>query len=309
MSLTTTCFIISLLFIEWCYSFTKLRVHAFGRDGHGKYTIAAQYLAIKMVNNDPTILNEYQLIFQPNWIKNHSNSEALSKSLALGMNTRVINDKTTINIPIVLGLPTSELSISSNPLLSYFNWAQISSSASSIQLSDDKTFPTFYRTVPADDIQAQCIIKMCLYFNWTKIGILYYNDAYGTYFTNSLLEIGNKNNIKSYSVSYVNDNASIELAADTLEDLQVYIIVLIPQSWALSETFEILEHHGLLKFPYYYIGTDGWFDKTSLFSTDVAKFSKGFVGMHLSEFLSTICKLIYNKNRYITMGRSNHNDI
>ena len=56
------------------------------------------------------------------------------------------------------------------------DWAQISSTATSKALSDRNSYPTFYRTVPSDAIQARGIINLCLIFQWNSIGVIHVNE-------------------------------------------------------------------------------------------------------------------------------------
>ena len=49
--------------------------------------------------------------------------------------------------PIIFGAPWSSISIAIAPLLSAFNMGQISSSATSIALSDINRYPYFHRSV------------------------------------------------------------------------------------------------------------------------------------------------------------------
>ena len=75
----------------------------------------------------------------------------------------------------------SSLSSVTSPALTAMNWLQISSSATSIALSDRIRFKTFYRTIASDHLQAIGIIRLLEYFNWYRFGILYINDAYGIF--------------------------------------------------------------------------------------------------------------------------------
>ena len=79
-----------------------------------------------------------------------------------------------------MGATASSLSAVSNPILSAFNWGQISSASTSVLLSDKSLYPTFYRTIPSDNMQSKAIAILCKYFNWTRIGILNNNDIFGT---------------------------------------------------------------------------------------------------------------------------------
>lgn len=67
-----------------------------------------------------------------------------------------------------------------------YGWLQISSAATSKQLSEP-TYPTFFRTVPSDAMQAKAIIWMCTRFGWDSIALFYHGDSYGVYLANALI--------------------------------------------------------------------------------------------------------------------------
>eukprot|EP01084_Bolivina_argentea_P226475 382562_1 len=87
------------------------------------------------------------------------------------------NNILDINTPFVIGPPTSGYSLTLNPLFQAFNLLHFSSTATSTFLSD---YPSFFRSVPSDDLQASAIIKLCKYFNWINIGIMYMDTKYGS---------------------------------------------------------------------------------------------------------------------------------
>ncbi|CAF1010573.1 unnamed protein product [Rotaria sordida] len=56
----------------------------------------------------------------------------------------------------------------------------ISYASTDPDLSDKKTYPTFYRTVPSDDTAASSLVKLFIRYNWTSCSIIYQNDAFGS---------------------------------------------------------------------------------------------------------------------------------
>ncbi|CAF4367898.1 unnamed protein product, partial [Rotaria sordida] len=52
----------------------------------------------------------------------------------------------------------------------------ISYASSDPDLSNKKIYPTFYRTVPSDDIAASSLVKLFIRFNWTSCSIIYQKD-------------------------------------------------------------------------------------------------------------------------------------
>ncbi|XP_069072196.1 extracellular calcium-sensing receptor-like [Pleurodeles waltl] len=69
------------------------------------------------------------------------------------------------------------LSIKSESYITFF--FQISYSASSSLLSDRNQFPSFFRTMPSDDFQAQGLVQLLIHFGWTWIGLLAEDSDYG----------------------------------------------------------------------------------------------------------------------------------
>ncbi|UJR38814.1 hypothetical protein I4U23_031479 [Adineta vaga] len=73
----------------------------------------------------------------------------------------------------------------------------ISYSATDSELSNRNDYPTFYRTVPSDDIAAIAIVNLFLQYNWTSCIIIYQNDPYGT------------NGVNGVSTAFVNHGLKV----------------------------------------------------------------------------------------------------
>uniref|UniRef100_A0A4W4HDP8 G-protein coupled receptors family 3 profile domain-containing protein n=1 Tax=Electrophorus electricus TaxID=8005 RepID=A0A4W4HDP8_ELEEL len=66
------------------------------------------------------------------------------------------------------------------PMISYFS--------SCACLSDRREFPTFFRTIPSDAYQVKAIAKLLLHFNWTWVGVVRGDHAYGHFALQGLLK-------------------------------------------------------------------------------------------------------------------------
>ena len=106
----------------------------------------------------------------------------------------------SINIPLVIGPPTSGYSLTLNPLFSAFNLLQFSSTASSTSLS---AYSSFFRSIPSDDLQSLALIKLCRYFNWNRIGIIHMNTIYGSSMQQSLTAYAQRFEIESKTFRYL----------------------------------------------------------------------------------------------------------
>ncbi|XP_029435556.1 extracellular calcium-sensing receptor-like [Rhinatrema bivittatum] len=70
-------------------------------------------------------------------------------------------------------------SIAIATLLGLQRYPQVSYFASSPVLSNKFLFPSFFRTIPTDDIQAQGLVQLVVYFRWTWVGLLSTENDYG----------------------------------------------------------------------------------------------------------------------------------
>lgn len=79
----------------------------------------------------------------------------------------------------VIGAASSGVSIQVANLLRLFEIPQISYASTSPDLNDRQKYDYFLRTVPADTYQAQAMIDVVRYFNWSSVQGLYSDGNYG----------------------------------------------------------------------------------------------------------------------------------
>ena len=230
-------------------------------------SVAALRLAIKHINN-----NESDIL--PNYTMNlielntdGSTTVALKKVLEIKEDVEdscpVANLSTTNNItmPIVLGCPYSSTSSITAPVLDTIDWAQIASTATSILLSDKSKYPTFYRTIADDSLQAAGIVGILEYFEWTEVAVVYVNDIYGAYLAIEIMNLASAKET-DFEVTPIafndGDVDSIKSAIHQLGLSGVFITVLAVHGSDLGTIMEALQEEGLYGYPYYYIGGDSW---------------------------------------------------
>ena len=84
--------------------------------------------------------------------------------------------------------------------------------------------------------------------------------------------------IEVKSIPYMHDNInSISQAAQFIVDNELYIIILMIRADDLYHFFIELNTSNATSYPYYYIGTDTWFDEGDIKYFDVTNFVERFI--------------------------------
>ncbi|XP_068129468.1 extracellular calcium-sensing receptor-like [Hyperolius riggenbachi] len=98
-----------------------------------------------------------------------------------GQNVAIPNYRYLRSAPLsaFIGSASSTHSIATANILGLYHYPQVSHYATSSLLSDRKTFPSFFRTVPSDAFQSRGLARLVLHFRWTWIGLLAVDNDYG----------------------------------------------------------------------------------------------------------------------------------
>eukprot|EP01084_Bolivina_argentea_P258488 435790_1 len=240
--------------------------------GDGIAMYGAEWIAAQEINNNTDLLPNVE--FSLHRFDSENNPQrALIHAIAI----TEFESANVYNFPIILGCPWSSLSESAATVLNAYNMGLISSSATSVSLSNTKKYPYFYRTIPSDSLQAQGLILLCNEFGWTTIGVVYVNDAYGLNLALGIQNLGTLHNIDvtSIAISYEYDE-TYNHAAKQIKDLQIYIVILILHS--TNNLFKEFAIENILKYPWFYLGTDAWFDQSVIKSWNVTDETRGLIG-------------------------------
>ncbi|KAM4675876.1 extracellular calcium-sensing receptor-like [Discoglossus pictus] len=98
-----------------------------------------------------------------------------------GWDYAIINYRCLGDIPLaaIIGHTVSTHSILLAHILGLYRYPQISHFSTSHLLSDKRTFPSFFRTVPSDVYQSHGLARLVLHFGWTWVGLLALDNDYG----------------------------------------------------------------------------------------------------------------------------------
>ena len=175
----------------------------------GLERLEAMLFAIDVINNDTELLPNLKLGYD---IRDSCNTEnvALDESIDLILSGGLldiqsctsqppaassINTSSSMTTSAVIGASSSFVSIPVASLLRLFSVPQVSYASTSSILSNRDRYEYFYRTVPADNLQARAMIDLALRFGWKYISTIYSDNPYGEPGVDELHRLAEENGI------------------------------------------------------------------------------------------------------------------
>ncbi|XP_049929057.1 extracellular calcium-sensing receptor-like [Epinephelus moara] len=159
----------------------------------------------------------------------------------------------------VVGESGSTPSISISRIVGSFNIPQVSHFATCACLSDKQQYPTFFRTIPSDQFQADALAKLVKHFGWTWIGAVRSDSDYGNNGMASFLDAAHKEGIcVEYSESFyrTHPHSRIQRVADVIRRSTAMVVVAFTSP---GDMRILLEELSLKPFPpRQWIGSESW---------------------------------------------------
>ncbi|XP_027136164.1 extracellular calcium-sensing receptor-like [Larimichthys crocea] len=169
----------------------------------------------------------------------------------------------------IIGESGSTPSISMSRIIGPFNIPQVSHFATCACLSDKQQYPSFFRTIPSDQFQADALAKLVKHFGWTWIGAVRSDSDYGNNGMASFLDAAEKEGIcVEYSESFyrTHPHSRIQRVADVIRRSTAMVIVAFAASGDLRILLEELSREPSP--PRQWIGSEAW-----VTNPDMLKFS------------------------------------
>ncbi|XP_067364216.1 extracellular calcium-sensing receptor-like [Channa argus] len=167
----------------------------------------------------------------------------------------------------VVGDSASTSSISISRIIGSFNIPQVSHFATCACLSNKQQYPSFFRTIPSDQFQANALAKLVKQFGWTWIGAVRSDSDYGNNGMASFLKAAYKEGIcVEYSESFnrVHPRSRIQKVADVIRR-QTYLCLYRSKAMVVVAFVGLGEMMLLLEElshepspPRQWIGSEGW---------------------------------------------------
>ncbi|CAF4104829.1 unnamed protein product, partial [Adineta steineri] len=139
----------------------------------------------------------------------------------------------TANIVGIVGPRLSRESQIIAPFAAKIGIPVISHDSTTPALSDKTAYPTFYRTVPADDTAALAIGQLFIRLNWTSCVVIYQNDAFGQGFEQAISDVFNNYNL-TIAETIMFDIATLHIRGD-LKSLLINNPTRIVLLWAQED--------------------------------------------------------------------------
>ncbi|XP_067364205.1 extracellular calcium-sensing receptor-like [Channa argus] len=232
-------------------------------DSNELRTSCAMIFAIEEINNSRKLLPGIRLGYQ---IHDSCASVSMTVKVAFQLTNGLDevfytgdNCSQSGMVMAVVGESGSTPSISMSRIIGSFDIPQVSHSATCACLSDKQQYPSFFRTIPSDQFQAEGLAKLVKQFGWTWIGAVRSDSDYGNNGMASFLDAAHKEGIcVEYSESFyrTHPRSRIQRVADVIRRSTAKVIVAFAASGDLRLLLEELSREPSP--PRQWIGSEAW---------------------------------------------------
>ncbi|XP_053278610.1 extracellular calcium-sensing receptor-like [Pleuronectes platessa] len=181
----------------------------------------------------------------------------------------------------IVGESGSTPSISMSRVLGPFNIPQVSHYATCACLSNKKQYPSFLRTIPSDQFQANALAKLVKHFGWTWIGAVRSDSDYGNNGMASFLDAAHREGIcVEYSESFYRNNprSKIQRVAEVIRRSTATVIVAFAASGDMRILLEELSREPSP--PRQWLGSEAWVTDSQLLRFS---FCAGAIGIGIQQ--------------------------
>ncbi|XP_069072147.1 extracellular calcium-sensing receptor-like [Pleurodeles waltl] len=245
--------------------------------------VQALIFALSEINANQSILPNVTLgflVYDTCLMLEHSLQSTLQ--MLTGQETPILNYQCGHGpaLSAIFGDTMSTDSIAVARLLGLYRQPQISYSSSSPILSNKQMFPSFFRTVPSDDTQAQLLAELVIHFGWTWIGMLSTEDDYGRMGSQILRSKLLKSGVCfAFDESFpsVSTESRVLFITKIVKRSSARVILIFSSDPYLTPVMKELVRHNVSG--KVWIGSEGWSTSPILLTEGFAKMLKGTIGL------------------------------
>ncbi|KAI9179410.1 hypothetical protein H9P43_004729 [Blastocladiella emersonii ATCC 22665] len=136
---------------------------------------------------------------------------------------------------------------------------QCSGAATSIGLSDKRNYPTFFRTIPADDQQGVLLAKFVRSMGWRTCNVLASNSAYGRSIAESFVATAEGIDLDVPVVQVLNFGASLitDMPIDAVQNSGSRVVVFLGEQFELMQLLAPAAAAGIIGDEWVWLASEG----------------------------------------------------
>ncbi|XP_030042291.1 extracellular calcium-sensing receptor-like [Microcaecilia unicolor] len=249
--------------------------------------VQAMVFTINEINQDQVLLPNVTLGFLI-----HDSCFSMGRALegtvqmVNGQNKPILNYQCQSQAPLaaIVGESLSTTSISMARLLGLYRYPQISYFSSSPLLNDKMQFPSFFRTIPNDDVQVHALAQLVVHFGWTWVGLVSSEDDYGEFGSQLLRKELQVFGVcvafhKTFPVPPVRGKIYhiIEMVKRSSANV---VFVVSPDYYLLPVMKDLTKHHITGKV---WIATEAWSTSPTVSTKQLSNMLRGTIGLTVHE--------------------------
>uniref|UniRef100_A0A8C5HNU0 Extracellular calcium-sensing receptor-like n=1 Tax=Gouania willdenowi TaxID=441366 RepID=A0A8C5HNU0_GOUWI len=232
---------------------------------------------VEEINRDASLLPGLTLGYR---LFNGCGSENLLRATVEAMNGKD-SDGCNKKLLALIGHSSSGVSNDMNYMLSLFSFPQVSHLSTCSCLSENRLYPTFFRTVPSDRFQIHGLVQLMKYFDWRWVGVIY---SIGLYSESGTAEFVKEASKEGICVEYVlpfrkTSSKSLELIVETLKVSTSKVVLLFSSLFYTKSLLQKLEPHNITGKQW--IGSESWITQSEMASDQRKSILQGAIGFAL----------------------------
>lgn len=254
--------------------------------GHGIEILEAIFYSLDHINSDPDLLPNIILGYD---IRDTCQSEniALDESANLlfpnndaksySCKGKYRNASNLTPVAATIGPVESFVTVPVASFFRLFHMPQITFASTSTVLSNRNQYGYLFRTSPPDNVQAQAIIDLILFYKWDHVSTIYSNNLYGEPFNNELQHLARLNAICIDISAPIRDNfkksdyqsLAKKLVSNTTANVVVILAATDHTTSFIQEVKNVMERNGQMR-RFIWIACGTSFEPAVAFSNFVA---------------------------------------
>ncbi|XP_076002411.1 extracellular calcium-sensing receptor-like [Genypterus blacodes] len=233
---------------------------------------------VEEINRDSNLLPGVTLGYR---VYNGCGSENLIRAAIEAINGEAAEEQgCKSKILALFGHSSSGVSANINSILRPFSILQMSHLSTCACLSDKKTYPTFFRTVPSDKFQVDALVSLMKFYDWRWVGIIYSVGSYSEKGTEEFAKKAEKEGIcVEYRLRFSPSSENVNHIVETLKESSSKVVLLFLSLTYTKDFLVKIEEKNITGKQW--IGSEAWITKADIASLKRKGIVQGALGFAL----------------------------